>query len=381
MDEIVAEFLLESAQNLDRLDRDLRALVRDPGSPQLLAGVFRTMHTIKGTSGCLALHRLEELTHAGEALLTRLRDQELTMTASVAQLLAELVAAIRMLLAHIAATGSDAGPDIGRVLTAVRTAAGADPATRRTAGSPVTALDEPGPAGGPDRAGPPAPADERAVAAQLDTLLRLAGDLRTGVLDNRMQPMELVWSRFSRLVRVLGDQCGKQVRLQTAGSETELDRSVLAAIRDPLTHLVRNAVDHGIEPVAQRLAAGKPAHGTLRLHARTAADQVVVEVADDGAGIDLAAVGSGALARGLVTGGQLAAMSAAELRQLVFQPGLSTAPAITRVSGRGVGMDVVKTNVESIGGSVEIDSEPGRGTTCRLRIPRILSAATMQAGV
>jgi two-component system chemotaxis sensor kinase CheA len=370
MDEIVAEFLLESAQNLDRLDRDLRALARDPGSPQLLAGVFRTVHTIKGTSGCLALHRLEELTHAGEALLTRLRDRELTMTTSVAQLLGELVAAIRMLLAQIAATGSDTGPDIGRVLIAVRTAAGTDPASHGTAGPPVAAPDEPGPASGPDRAGPLARVDDRVAAAQLDTLLRLAGDLRTGVLDSRMQPMELVWSRFPRLVRMLGDQCGKQVRLQMAGSETELDRSVLVAIRDPLTHLVRNAVDHGIEPVVQRLAAGKPAHGTLRLHARTAAGQVVVEVADDGAGIDLAAVGSGALARGLVTGDQLAAMSAAELRQLVFQPGLSTAPAITRVSGRGVGMDVVKTNVEGIGGSVEIDSEPGRGTTCRLRIPR-----------
>ena len=182
--------------------------------------------------------------------------------------------------------------------------------------------------------------------------------------------MEQVWSRFPRLVRTLGDQCGKQVRLQMDGSDTELDRSVLEAIRGPLTHLVRNAVDHGIEPAAQRVAAGKPAHGTLRLQARAACGQVVVEVADDGAGIDLRAVGSGALARGLVTGDQLAAMTAGELRQLVFQPGLSTAAAVTRVSGRGVGMDVVKTNVEGIGGSVEIDSEPGRGTTCRLRVPR-----------
>jgi two-component system chemotaxis sensor kinase CheA len=217
-----------------------------------------------------------------------------------------------------------------------------------------------------------------ARAAQLDDaglrravrrLDRISTELRAGVLRTRMQPMEQVWSRFPRLVRTLGDQCGKQVRLQMAGSDTELDRSVLEAIRDPLTHLVRNAVDHGIEPAAQRLAAGKPAHGTLRLRAHSAAGRVVVEVADDGAGIDLRAVGSGALARGLVTGDQLAGMSAGQLRELIFRPGLSTAATVTRVSGRGVGMDVVKTNVERIGGSVEIDSEPGAGTTCRLRIP------------
>jgi two-component system chemotaxis sensor kinase CheA len=211
-----------------------------------------------------------------------------------------------------------------------------------------------------------------ASASRLD---RIATDLRAGVRRSRMQPVQLVWSRFPRLVRVLGDQCGKQVRLQMAGSETELDRGVLEAIRDPLTHLVRNAVDHGIEPAAQRLAAGKPAHGTLRLQAwPAAAGQVVVEVADDGAGIDLGAVGTGALARGLVTSDQLAAMSLPELRQLVFQPGLSTAPEVTRVSGRGVGMDVVKTNVEGVGGSVEIDSEPGRGTICRLRVPSAVGA-------
>ncbi|HEU5268420.1 MAG TPA: ATP-binding protein [Jatrophihabitans sp.] len=438
MDAIVREFLSEGAENLDRLDRDLLALTRDPGSPHLLANLFRTLHTVKGTSGCLALHRLEELAHAGETLLVRLRDRELALTPAVARLLHELVAAIRLLLARIAATGDDAGPDVGRVLAAVRAAAAERVEAERVETERVeTERVETGwveaerseterveterseaerlPSTPPAEAGEFVPADAldrvgepsiRVAASELDTLLRLAGelagagdeftahaerladagllasagrldriaaDLRAAVRRSRMQPVELVWSRFPRLVRVLGDQCGKQVRLQMAGSEIELDRGVLEAIRDPLTHLVRNAVDHGIEPAEQRLAAGKPAHGTLRLHARTTtAGQVVVEVADDGAGIDLRAVGSGALARGLVTSDQLAAMSVGELRQLVFRPGLSTAPAVTRVSGRGVGMDVVKTNVEGVGGSVEIDSEPGRGTTCRLRVPKAL---------
>jgi len=413
LDEIVCEFLTESVENLDLLERELAALTRDPDSSgPRLASIFRTVHTIKGTSGLLAFSRLEELTHAGETLLVRLRDCELALTPAVGVVLRDLVAAIRTLVARIAETGSDHGPDIDRVLRTVRAAWTADPSPEPFAGSVAGAVEPAGstavgaaepfagpvgaaeqPAGLLPRAGEPsvrvsvelldrllglagelsAASDElagRLESAELRRLERIAAELRDGVLRARLQPMEQVWSRFPRLVRTLGDQCGKQVRLQMAGSETELDRSVLEAIRDPLTHLVRNAVDHGIEPAAQRLAAGKPAHGTLRLHARPAAGQVVVEVADDGAGIDLHALGSGALARGLLTGDQLAAMTAGELRQLVFQPGLSTAAAVTRVSGRGVGMDVVKTNVERIGGSVEIDSEPGRGTICRLRVPR-----------
>ncbi|MFL6162208.1 MAG: chemotaxis protein CheA [Jatrophihabitantaceae bacterium] len=411
LDEIIREFLAESAENLDRLDRDLAALANDPQSPELLASVFRTVHSIKGTSGFLAFSRLEELTHAGETLLARLRDRELPLTPDIDAVLRELAEAIRALLARIYRSGHDTGLDLGRVLAAVRAAAGGQPVSNPTSSAVETTtrtadLDRPaGPPGGrhelPARIGEPsvrvagelldalhrltaelalsrdqlithaAELDDAQLRLTVQRLDRIATDLRAGVLRARMQPVEQVWSRFPRLVRTLGDQCGKQVRLLMAGSEIELDRSVLEAIRDPLTHLVRNAVDHGIEPVARRLAAGKPAHGTLRLQARPAADQVVVEVADDGAGIDLRAVGSGALARGLVTGEQLATMTAEQLRELVFQPGLSTAPAVTRISGRGVGMDVVKTNVERIGGSVELDSEPGAGTTCRLRVPLV----------
>jgi chemotaxis protein histidine kinase CheA len=295
MDELVREFLAEGTEQLDRLDRELAALGRDPGSPQLLAAALRTLHTIKGTSGCLGLHRLAELTHAGEGLLAGLCERELLLTPPVARQLDELVGAMRLLFAQLAA------------------------------GLPATAF---------------AP-------------------------SGRLQPIDSVWSRLPWLARTLADRCGKQVRLQLAGGEIELDRDVLAAIRDPLTHLVRNAVDHGIEPAGRRLAVGKPAHGTVRLAARTTAGRVVVEVADDGAGIDLSAVADSALAGGLVSSEQLAGMPVDELRRLVFRPGLSTAPAVSLVSGRGVGLDVVRANLEGIGGSVEIDSEPGRGTSCR----------------
>ena len=157
------------------------------------------------------------------------------------------------------------------------------------------------------------------------------------------------------------------------GRDTELDKTLLEAVKDPLTHLVRNSVDHGIEAPDGRKAAGKPAEGVLTLRARHESGQVVVEVADDGAGIDPARIGAKAVERGLVTADALHRMSPQDVLQLIFLPGFSTAAAVTNVSGRGVGMDVVKTNIEAIGGTIEVESEPGEGTVCRLRIPLTLA--------
>jgi len=201
----------------------------------------------------------------------------------------------------------------------------------------------------------------------------IATELQEGVMKTRMQPIDHLWSRLPRVVRDLGAQCGKQVRLAMVGQETELDRSLLEAVKDPLTHLVRNAVDHGLESPAARTAAGKPAEGLLTLRAYHEGGQVVVEVCDDGAGIDADKVAAKTLDKGLRTAGQLARTAPSDLLQLIFLPGFSTAAAVTNVSGRGVGMDVVKTNIESIGGTIEVESVVGRGTTCRLRIPLTLA--------
>src|SRR3712207_5977559 len=157
------------------------------------------------------------------------------------------------------------------------------------------------------------------------------------------------------------------------GRETELDKTLLEAVKDPLTHLVRNSVDHGIEVPDVRARAGKHAEGVLTLRAKHESGQVVVEVADDGAGIDPTRVGANAVERGLVTADQLERMGPQDILQMIFLPGFSTAAAVTNVSGRGVGMDVVKTNIEAIGGTIEVESEPGRGTVCRLRIPLTLA--------
>jgi two-component system chemotaxis sensor kinase CheA len=198
-------------------------------------------------------------------------------------------------------------------------------------------------------------------------------ELQGGIMKTRMQPIGNIWNKFPRIVRDLALACGKQVRIEMEGEETELDKTLIEAIRDPLTHLVRNAIDHGIESPRERLAAGKPSEGRLLLRAFHESGQVIVEVAEDGAGIDLERVRAKALERGLVNAEQAARMNDAETVKLVFLPGFSTAAKVTNISGRGVGMDVVQTNIEKIGGTVDIQSRRGEGTTLRIKIPLTLA--------
>jgi two-component system chemotaxis sensor kinase CheA len=442
--EIVQEFLVESHENLDQLDRDLVELEQRPGTRELLSSIFRTIHTIKGTSGFLAFGRLEQVTHAGESLLSRLRDGSQAMTPECTDALLRMVDTVRALLTGIEETGSEhdlAVADVIGSLTACIVVR--EPAGEPTAAGPP-ATDPPAtdpPATDPPAADPPAapaagaarasaqeevdgPGEESSAPARrgiaensirvdvdlLDGLMRLVGELvltrnqvvrSVGELSNpvlarttqrlnlitselqgsvmkmRMQPIEHMWAKLPRVVRDLSASVGKRVQLVLLGGETELDRTLLEAVKDPLTHLVRNAVDHGIESPEQRLAAGKPVEGTLTLRAYHDGGHVVVEIADDGAGIDPARVAEVALRRGLITRGAMARTDPRDVMNLIFQPGFSTAAAVTTVSGRGVGLDVVKTNIERVGGTVDVESVVGAGTTWRLAIP--LTLAIIQA--
>jgi two-component system chemotaxis sensor kinase CheA len=198
-------------------------------------------------------------------------------------------------------------------------------------------------------------------------------ELQAGVMKTRMQPIGNIWSKFPRVVRDLALNCGKQVRIEMDGRETELDKTIIEAIKDPLTHLVRNAVDHGIETPEARRAAGKPAEGRLLLRAFHESGQVNIEISDDGAGLDVERIKRKAVERGLVGLEHAERMSDREATQLIFVAGFSTAQQVTNVSGRGVGMDVVKTHIEKIGGSVDLQSRLGHGTTLRIKIPLTLA--------
>jgi two-component system chemotaxis sensor kinase CheA len=463
MDEIVQEFLVESSENLDQLDRDLLALEATPDSREKLSSAFRTIHTIKGTSGFLAFGRLEKLTHTGESLLSRLRDGHQRMNTPTADALLAMVDAVRALLASIEATGTEGDVETEAVMAQIRAQvtdgpAAATPAAPAVAapaaaalGAPVAPaapvvpsapaasvtspasvtssapaaaehVDAPAPVTG-ETTGQKQSSRTRSAAEStlrvdvdlLDALMRLAGelvltrnqllrgvgeladpalsrttqrlnvittDIQESIMKTRMQPIDHLWSKLPRVVRDLGAQLGRQVRLTMAGQDTELDRALLEAIKDPLTHLVRNAIDHGIQDPHVREAAGKPKEGTLSLRAYHNSGQVVIEVGDDGAGIDPARIRAKAIERGTRTVAQLEQMSDTEVLQLVFEAGFSTAAAVTNVSGRGVGMDVVKTNLEAIGGAIELDSTVGEGTICRMRVPltlAIVPALTVEA--
>lgn len=442
--EIIAEFLVESHENLDQLDRDLVELERAPGSRDLLSSIFRTIHTIKGTSGFLAFNRLEALTHVGENLLSRLRDGEMELTAPVTEALLTMVDTVRALLGSVEAIGKDsaAAVDVDAVVAVLKDVLEGpqqpepapsedqvvpDPPQLVEETAEVEEVEESGvtPARSlvADDAAIPAGAlvssedDEptkRAVVDSsvrvdvdlLDSLVQLVGELvltrnqvlqrtesaddielvraaqrldlvaselQEGIMKTRMQPIGQVWSKMPRIVRDLAVQLGREVDLQMEGHDTELDRSLLEALKGPLTHLVRNALDHGIEQPAVRVAAGKPAQGRLLLRSFHESGQVVVEISDDGKGIDPDTILRFALERGVVTRDQAARMEAREILNLIFRPGFSTATEVTNVSGRGVGMDVVRTNIERIGGTVDMQSQVGLGTTCRVRIPLTLA--------
>ena len=421
MNDIVRDFLLESHESLAQLDLDLVTLEKEPSERETLARVFRTIHTVKGTAGFLGLAKLQSVSHAAETLLGRLRAGELTFNAEIANALLGVVDAIRQMLARLEVTGQEGDGDYSTQVQAlerltrapgssrVRKVPTPPPEPGPPAQVPLTALPEPPRAATSDEESRVPHISDTSVRVDiglLDTLMTLVGELvlarnqiiqfnsaqegtayhsavqrlnalttelQAGVTKTRMQPIGNLWAKFPRLVRDLAVTCGKQVRLEMEGHETELDRSIIEAVRDPLTHMVRNAVDHGIEAPAVRAATGKPSEGRGRLHAFHEGGKVVIEITDDGAGIDPFRVRDKALAVNLITHERAAGMTERELLRLIFLPGFSTADRVSQLSGRGVGMDVVRTNIEKIGGTVDLDSRRGLGTTVRMRIPLTLA--------
>ncbi len=225
--------------------------------------------------------------------------------------------------------------------------------------------------------------EDGGFAVPLQRLSHITSDLQEGVMKTRMQPIGNAWNKLPRLVRDLSQELHKKIELTMIGAETELDRQVLELIKDPLTHMVRNSGDHGLENPAERRAAGKPETGTITLNAFHEGGHIILEISDDGRGLAVDRIKAKAVANGLATEGELASMSDQQIQRFIFRAGFSTAATISAVSGRGVGMDVVKTNIEKIGGTVDLKSTPGQGTTFTIKIPltlAIVSALIVEAG-
>ena len=427
-----------------------------------MAGVFRTIHTIKGTCGFLGFSKLEKVAHVGENLLAHLRDGQLTLNPAITTALLGMVDAVRQMLKEIESTGQDGEvdyPELRETLThllspeaaASNTAAGKLEAALQAAAPPMSLgailMQQAGVtpeeillAVKKQKEGDPSlmgeilveqhavrPADvadalqiqrtSRGQAAASDSTIRvdvglldklmtlvgelvlarnqllqisnsvedpglqavsqrmnlIATELQEEVMKTRMQPIGNIWGQFPRTVRDVALGCGKQVNIEMEGKETELDKTIIEAIKDPLTHLVRNSVDHGIELPEDRVKAGKDPTGRLILRAFHEGGRVNIEISDDGAGLNVERLRQKAVERGVITAENAARLTEREIFNLIFLPGFSTTQKITNVSGRGVGMDVVKTNVEKIGGTVDVQSTAGRGTTVRVKIPLTLA--------
>jgi two-component system chemotaxis sensor kinase CheA len=407
--DVIREFLVESHENLGRLDQELVELEKRPGDKSLLASIFRTIHTIKGTCGFLAFGTLERIAHEAETLLSQLRDGARPLTPELVSLILETVDATRRVLASVEATGGEGTDRFENLTVRLRAAAQNDrmPAQAAEPGTPTQEASAE-PVRPDEDTGRSSVADSniRVGVGLLDKLMDLVGELvlarnqilqftadredasltstsqrlnlittelQEGVMKTRMQPIGVVWNKLPRVVRDMAVSLGKSIRLEMDGADTELDRTIIEAIKDPLVHLVRNACDHGIEPPDTRLAAGKPAEGKLTLRACHEGGQVTIEMADDGAGIDVVRVRRRAIEKGIVRPEQAAKLTDREAINLIFQPGFSTAKEVTNVSGRGVGMDVVKSHIEKIGGIADLSSRPGEGTVVKLKIPLTLA--------
>jgi two-component system, chemotaxis family, sensor kinase CheA len=505
--EAIREFLIESNENLNRLGKELIELEQRPDDEKLIASIFRTIHTVKGTSGFFGFTILGSITHIAENILSQVRDKQRPLTPELVSLILETSDAVGAILTHIEGDGQegeDAYDDLRRRLNEVHQAIATPGAKKSKAASasgtgstktPKAASASPAPAkakepvaapietsspassipvpeqtaSGEIRAEDPpvknmgelliekgVKAEDVAAAAReqregdprhlgeilvdhgvvkpaavkaaleeqkeartskvsdstirvdvglLDKLMNLVGELvlarnqilqatngqdatfaatsqrlnlittelQEGVMKTRLQPIGLVWEKLPRVVRDLASSCGKKIQIEMDGAETELDKTIIEAIKDPLTHIVRNACDHGIELPDVRTRTRKDPQGKLMLRAYHEGGHVIIEVADDGAGISAEKIKGIAIAKGLIRTDQAKDMSEREALSLVFLPGFSTAEKVTNISGRGVGMDVVKTNIEKIGGVVDLHSTFGKGSMVRMKIPLTLA--------
>ncbi|WP_294243658.1 chemotaxis protein CheW [uncultured Sphingomonas sp.] len=392
MDDLLQEFIAETRETLEALSSEIVAWEAAPGDRARLDAIFRFVHTVKGSCGFLDLPRLAKLSHAAEDVLAAARDgQRMPDTALVDAVLAivdRIGAVVEGIAADVVLDDSDDDALIA-ALTRVEEPVVPAPAAR-VAAAPraaprsirlnVDLLDRMM-SGMSDmvlarnelaRRLRDDVLDPR-VEAALDQLSLTVADMRDTVTRTRMQKIDGLFSALPRMVRDTAAELGKAVTLRIEGSDVDLDREMIEMMRDPLVHIIRNAIDHGIEPPARRRSLGKPPTGQICITARQSGNQILIEIEDDGAGIDVARIAAKAIQNDVRSAAEVAGMSPAEKLKLVFEPGLSSRDTVSAVSGRGVGMDVVRANIEHVGGRIALDNRPGRGLVITIQVPLTLS--------
>jgi two-component system chemotaxis sensor kinase CheA len=419
-EELVKEFVTESLELIEALNVDVLQLEESYKAGEngnyedLVNNIFRAFHTLKGNSGILGLDTMSQVAHKSEDVLNLIRDQKLSPKAEVIDAILESVDWIKNFVEGIRDQGKETG-ETGAIISRLK-------AITDGVGENRGEAQEQKPKAAKTQRGERKPRKKidqtiRVDVERLDILMNLAGELVLGknrllqvshqlnqlmvgnkliddlnsvnndlgfvtteiqesIMQMRMLPISNVFRKFPRVVRDLAREKQKEVELVVSGEDTELDRSVIELIGDPLVHLLRNAIDHGIEPPEIRVERGKPAKGTVALSAYQEGNHIVIEIQDDGAGIDPDKVLKKAIEKGLVTAEEGEKLSRRDIINLIFKPGFSTAEVITDVSGRGVGMDVVHSNISKLNGTIEIKTEVGVGSTFIIKLPLTLTILT-----
>lgn len=447
MEEIIAEFITESEETLDKIDPLFIELEANGDDKEILNRLFRSVHTIKGAAGFLGFQSMVDVSHSAENIMKKLREGDITVSRRLMDVVLKSVDMLRLLLKHVKdkdGVQENTTPLVQELNYALDEALAASssepsslPATPIASAEPTAIPIERQKTTAATMPGPVIPAVHDAVAAEsgqqgetavrpeslqtlrvevnkIDKVMDLTGevvlvrnrllnivnrlehqysddhdvqslleavsfldlitsDMQLGVMKMRMQPIAKVFSKFPRLVRDLAGPLGKYVDLKVAGEDTEVDKSVIEQIGDPMVHIIRNAIDHGLELPKDRVAKGKSEKGTISISASQRGNQIVVEVSDDGRGIDLEKVKVKALQKKLITEEEAIRMTDEAAINLIFLPGFSTAEVATELSGRGVGMDVVKTNISRLNGTVEIATHKDKGSTFTIHIPLTLA--------
>src|SRR5664279_1216569 len=399
MDDLLREFVTETNESLDVVDVELVRFEQDPNNAKILDNVFRLVHTIKGTCGFLGLPRLEALAHAAETLMGKFRDG-VPATNDAVTLILTTIDRIKQILESLEreqrepdGADDDLISDLERMVERLAPSA-APAAPQYTVGTLTPQVLE-----RPLRPGEVSLDDLMAMVSELvltrnqlleivrrhedsefkaplQRLSHVTAELQEGVMKTRMQPIGNAWQKLPRIVRDLSNELGKQIDLEMQGAETELDRQVLDLIKDPLTHMVRNSADHGLETPEQRRAAGKPEHGRIRLSAYHEGGYIIIQIAEDGRGLNTDRIKAKVIAQGLVSEADIQKLSEAQIHKFIFAPGFSTAAKVTNVSGRGVGLDVVRNNIDQIGGTVDVKSVAGVGLSFTIKIPLTLATVS-----
>jgi two-component system chemotaxis sensor kinase CheA len=403
MDDLIADFVAESREMLEALGGEIVAWEANPDDRARLDSIFRFVHTVKGNCGFFDFPRLEALSHAAEDALADVRAGRRQPDGPLVSAVLAIIDRICEMIAAIDAGSEFPEGDDSGLIEAL------EPGAEATAAPVIAAVAEQARGAAPRTIRLSVELLDRVMSTVSDMVLArnelarrlretstdvsvdgaferlsaIIAEMRDAITRTRMQRIENLFVALPRMVRDLSAELGKQVLVDIEGGDVELDREMIEMIRDPLTHIIRNAVDHGIETPAERLKAGKREIGMLSVSARQSGNQILIDIQDDGRGIDGGKLVDNAIAAGLVDKKEAAKLAPREQLALIFEAGLSTAKEVTAISGRGVGMDVVRSNVERIGGIVEVDSTPGAGTRMTLRVPltlTIIPALTVSIG-